>query len=74
MDDLNYSTVRSRMADVHQHKLRRLTEFCLMDAHKSVREVPDPYYGARADIERVPDLVEDGCDGLLAQLRSESRR
>ena len=70
MDDLNYSTVRSRMAEVHQQKLRRLTEFCLVDAHKSVREVPDPYYGERADFERVLDLVEDGCDGLLAQVRA----
>ncbi len=69
MDGLNDSTVRSRMADVHQHKLRRLTEFCLRDAYKSVREVPDPYYGERADFERVLDLVEDGCDGLLAHLR-----
>ena len=70
MDDLNYSTVRSRMADVRQHKLRRLTEFCLVDAHKSVREVPDPYSGERADFERVLDLVEDGCGGLLAQVRA----
>jgi len=69
MDDLNYSTVRARMADVHQHKLRRLTEFCLIEAHQSVREVPDPYYGERVDFERVLDLVEDGCDGLLEQVR-----
>jgi protein-tyrosine phosphatase len=71
MDDLNYSTVRSRMGDEHHHKLRRLTEFCLMDAHKNVREVPDPYYGERADFERVLGLVEDGCDGLLATVRRE---
>ena len=70
MDDLNYSTVRARMADEHQHKLRRLTEFCLVNAHKAVREVPDPYYGERADFERVLDLVEDGCDGLVAQVRA----
>ena len=67
MDDLNYSTVLKRMADEHQHKLRRLTEFC--SVHRT-REVPDPYYGERADFERVLDLVEDGCDGLLAQVRS----
>ena len=71
MDDSNYSTVRSRMADVHQHKLRRLIEFCLVEEHKSLREVPDPYYGERADFERVLDLVEDGCDGLLAHIRSQ---
>lgn len=67
MDDLNYSTVRRRMSDAHQHKLRRLTEFC---TEHQTREVPDPYYGERADFERVLDLVEDGCDGLLAHLKS----
>ena len=68
MDDLNYSTVLKRMADEHHRKLRRLTEFCTV--HQT-REVPDPYYGERADFERVLDLVEDGCDGLLAQMRSD---
>lgn len=28
-------------------------------------EVPDPYYGAAAGFERVLDLVEDACDGLV---------
>lgn len=69
MDELNYSTVRSRMPDGYEHKLRRLTEFCFIDAHQSVREVPDPYYYERADFERVLELAEYGCAGLLAQVR-----
>ena len=32
------------------------------------RNVPDPYYGASAGFERVLDLVEDACDGLLPHL------
>jgi protein-tyrosine phosphatase len=32
------------------------------------REVPDPYYGPPAAFERVLDLVEDACDGLVARL------
>ena len=32
------------------------------------RNVPDPYYGASAGFERVLDLVEDACDGLMAPL------
>ena len=67
MDDLNYSTVRKRLPDERHHKLRRLTEFC---TEHQTREVPDPYYGERADFERVLDLVEDGCEGLLRHLRS----
>jgi protein-tyrosine phosphatase len=31
-------------------------------------EVPDPYYGGPAGFERVLDLIEDACDGLLLHL------
>lgn len=34
----------------------------------AVDEVPDPYYGAADGFERVLDLVEDACDGLLTHL------
>jgi protein-tyrosine phosphatase len=33
------------------------------------REVPDPYYGAAEGFERVLDLLEDACDGLVESLR-----
>lgn len=33
------------------------------------REVPDPYYGGAEGFERVLDLVEEACDGLVADLR-----
>jgi protein-tyrosine phosphatase len=69
MDDLNYSTVIKRADQLHHHKVRRLTEFCVSDAFKRFREVPDPYYGEVADFERVLDLVEDGCAGLLMHVR-----
>ena len=32
--------------------------------------VPDPYYGAPAGFERVLDMVEEACDGLLTDLRA----
>lgn len=34
-------------------------------AGASVSEVPDPYYGGPGGFERVFDLVESGCQGLL---------
>lgn len=49
----------------HAHKLRLLTDFC---RRHEAGEVPDPYYGQAQDFERVLDLVEDACDGLLARL------
>ena len=36
--------------------------------HTDELAVPDPYYGAPAGFERVLDLVEDACDGFVAQL------
>ncbi|MNQ95214.1 Low molecular weight protein-tyrosine-phosphatase YfkJ [compost metagenome] len=32
-------------------------------------EVPDPYYGGEEGFERVLDLLEQACDGLLRELR-----
>ena len=34
------------------------------------RDVPDPYYGGPDGFEQVLDLVEDGCRGLLAEIKS----
>jgi protein-tyrosine phosphatase len=69
MDDANYAAVIRRANPAHHSKVKRLTEFCVSDAFKRFREVPDPYYGEAADFERVLDLVEDGCAGLLAHVR-----
>jgi len=33
-------------------------------------EVPDPYYGAPAGFERVLDLIEEACDGLVKDLQA----
>lgn len=33
-------------------------------------EVPDPYYGSLAGFDRVLDLVEPACDGLVAALQA----
>lgn len=35
------------------------------------REVPDPYFGGPQGFERVLDLVESACDGLLEHLHRE---
>lgn len=33
-------------------------------------DVPDPYYGGADGFDRVLDLVEDACDGLLEHVRT----
>ena len=34
------------------------------------RDVPDPYYGGPEGFERVLDLVEEACRGLLAEIKT----
>jgi protein-tyrosine phosphatase len=34
------------------------------------RDVPDPYYGGPDGFERVLDLVEEACRGLLAEIKT----
>ena len=36
-------------------------------------DVPDPYYGGADGFDRVLELVEAACTGLLAELRAEGR-
>lgn len=31
-------------------------------------EVPDPYYGGRADFDLVLDMLEDACEGLITEI------
>jgi protein-tyrosine phosphatase len=38
-----------------------------------VAEVPDPYYGGAGGFERVLDLVDDACDGLVESIARELR-
>ncbi len=47
-------------------RLALLLDFA--DAAVAGRDVPDPYYGGKGDFERVLDLVEAGCAGVLRQL------
>ena len=40
----------------------------------AVDEVPDPYYGGAAGFERVLDLLESACDGLVAEVATRHGR
>ncbi len=68
MDWDNLALMQADCPPAHQHKLRRLTEFC--QKHDAT-VVPDPYYDGAAGFETVLDLVEDACDGLLAHVRRQ---
>jgi protein-tyrosine phosphatase len=68
MDQQNLRDVRTYdLSSQFSAKIRLFCEFCT--DHK-VREVPDPYYGGEQGFELVLDLLEDGCRGVLAHIRS----
>lgn len=48
--------------------LKLFCDFC--QAH-STEEVPDPYYGGAEGFETVLDLIEDGCQQIVVQLRKQ---
>ena len=66
MDHSNLADLQRRCPPQYQHKLKLLLSY----GDSGVAEVPDPYYGGPQGFERVLDLVEDACAGLLAALRA----
>ena len=65
MDHENMARLEQLCPPALQHKLQLLTQFCIR--HRS-STVPDPYYGGANGFEKVLDLVEDACDGVLDHL------
>jgi protein-tyrosine phosphatase len=67
MDWDNFSELEAQCPPEHRGKLKRLTEFARR--HDSP-VVPDPYYSGADGFERVLDLIEDACEGLVAHLKA----
>ena len=68
MDEANLAWLLKRAPAGHGARVAPLMSYA--QRHRGITEVPDPYYGAAAGFERVLDLVEDACDGLLPELRA----
>ena len=66
MDRANLAAIRGLSAPKDVAKARLLLDFA---PDQPVREVPDPYSGGAAGFEKVLDLVETACRGLLAHVR-----
>lgn len=68
MDDSNYENV-ARLAPERKYldKVYRFVEFS--KNHPEWSYVPDPYYEGHEGFELVLDLLEDGCQELLNQLK-----
>lgn len=50
-------------------RLSLMTQYCRQ--YKGASEVPDPYYGSTDGFEKVLDLLDDACEGLLEAIRKE---
>ena len=71
MDAENRRTLRALAPDAEAAaKVRLLREFDPASAGAASLDVPDPYYGGADGFDRVLDLVEAACAGLLAELRA----
>lgn len=70
MDWDNLEHLQAECPAMHRAKLRRLMEF---DPAGAAPIVPDPYAGGPAGFERVLDLIESACAGLVRHLQTERR-
>lgn len=64
MDESNISNIREMLGQPDHPKIIRF-----LDLTDHQKDVPDPYY--TGDFQETYDLVKDGCDALLAKIRSE---
>ena len=75
MDASNASGLLSLAPDEQAAaKVRLLREFDPASAGSGDLDVPDPYYGEGDGFDRVLDLVDAACRGLLEDVRASCRR
>jgi len=53
-----------------RNRLRLFLDFA---PQLGIRDVPDPYYGGQDGFERVLDMIEAGCLGILRHIREIGR-
>jgi len=67
MDESNAINVRRLTKDpLHLKKIKAFTSYC--NIH-DISEVPDPYYKDEIGFELVLDILEDGCEQLVLQIK-----
>jgi protein-tyrosine phosphatase len=67
MDRENLANLRAMSPPQLADKPRLFLEFA---GNWKETEVPDPYFGGATGFERVLDMLEDACDGLLQDIRN----
>ena len=67
MDNFNFTELNKLAPDEEGRK--KIQRFCDY-VSGNVTEVPDPYYGGASGFEKVLDLIEEGCEALLEDLKT----
>jgi protein-tyrosine phosphatase len=70
MDRQNLDAAQLLAPAAYRNRVQLLLEYA---PQQSLREVPDPYYGARSDFEQVFHLTQVAAEGLLQSVRQERR-
>ncbi len=68
MDNDNYSAVNSLALELGERATAKIKPILSYSNTTKMIEVPDPYYGGELGFEKVLDLLQDACEGLLAEL------
>ncbi|HJN36399.1 MAG: low molecular weight protein-tyrosine-phosphatase [Prochlorococcus sp.] len=69
MDDDNLSFAQSlKRRSRHPSATAEIRPMLSYATETTLLEVPDPYYGGESGFEQVLDLLQDACEGLLADL------
>jgi protein-tyrosine phosphatase len=72
-DRRNLRDLRAAAPEDARARIRLLREFDPDSDGAADLDVPDPYYGGPDGFERVLDLVESACRGVLDALRADGR-
>lgn len=67
MDKANYHDILA--LDPQGRYTTKVKLMCDYALNHRESEVPDPYYGGQEGFNQVIDLLEDACQGLLAEIR-----
>lgn len=71
MDRANYQDILDLdPSGQYQNKVRLMCDFC---SSHTLKEVPDPYYGAPENFNHVIELLLDACNGLLQHIISNQK-
>ncbi|KAL3139662.1 hypothetical protein ABBQ38_003978 [Trebouxia sp. C0009 RCD-2024] len=59
------------LPDNWKDKVTLMCNYMTKAEYKDLKEVPDPYFGGPEGFEKVLDLLEDACEGLLSHIQSK---